>query len=92
MPTYRVEDMVCGHCVNAITRAVYAVDPSAEVAVNLGKHLVHIERTQADPAAFTEAIAAAGYGAVPMEQQQDASAGARTVGCCCGGGASTCGT
>lgn len=92
MLTYRVEDMVCGHCVNAITRAVHAVDPGADVVVDLGERVVRIGRTQAEPRAITEAIAVAGYRAAPLETPNGASATARTGGCCCCGGASSCGT
>ena len=34
MQVFRVDDMTCGHCVQAITRAVKAVDPEASVVVD----------------------------------------------------------
>ena len=35
MIEFRVEGMTCGHCVSAVTRAVKAVDPEANVRVDL---------------------------------------------------------
>ena len=32
-----VENMSCQHCVNAVTRALQALDPAAQVRVNLAK-------------------------------------------------------
>lgn len=36
----KVEGMTCGHCVKAVTKAVKARDPGAEVQVDLPAHLV----------------------------------------------------
>lgn len=58
----KVEGMSCGHCVGAVTRAVQAVDPQAEVKVDLAAGTVDA-RTGADPAAISGAITAAGYAA-----------------------------
>ncbi|MDH5211771.1 MAG: heavy-metal-associated domain-containing protein, partial [Betaproteobacteria bacterium] len=45
----RVEGMTCGHCVSAVTRAVKAVDPEAEVEVDLGRGRVRVAgRSTAD--------------------------------------------
>jgi len=60
----RVEGMTCGHCVSAVTRAVKAVDPEANVQVDLGSGRVRVEgRSSAD--ALGKAIADAGYPASP---------------------------
>lgn len=55
-----VDGMSCGHCVAAVTAAVKAVDPSAEVNVDLGARLVEAN-TQVDRAAVAKAITEAGY-------------------------------
>lgn len=60
MLRYQVEGMSCGHCVQAITRAVKAVDPAAEVAVDLGAGRVTVENSQ-KAEAIAGAIAQAGY-------------------------------
>lgn len=60
MLRYQVEGMSCGHCVQAITRAVKAVDPAAEVAVDLGAGRVTVQNSQ-KAEAIAGAIAQAGY-------------------------------
>jgi copper chaperone len=64
----RVEGMTCGHCVSAVTRAVKAVDPAAEVQVDLGTGKVRVDsRSSADTVG--KAIAEAGYPASPAGEQ-----------------------
>ena len=36
MQVFNVEGMSCGHCVKAITQAVQAKDPAADVQIDLG--------------------------------------------------------
>lgn len=72
MLRYAVEDMTCGHCVQAITGAVQGLDPAARVAVDLGAKTVEVE-TSASADAVTQAIRDAGYtpeatGAAPAEK------------------------
>jgi len=59
-----VEGMSCGHCVGAVTRAVQAVDPGAEVRVDLVAKSVEA-RTDADRDAVARAITDAGYAVQP---------------------------
>ena len=76
----RVEGMTCGHCVSAVTHAVKAVDPEANVQVDLGTGKVRVDgRSTAE--ALGKAIAEAGYPAAPAGAQAPA---ARTKGGCCG--------
>jgi copper chaperone len=88
MLTYRIDDMTCGRCVRAITGAIHAVDPGAEVAVDLPSHLVHVEPAQADAARLRQAIAGAGYTPVDATAPVQAAAErpARAGGCCGGRG------
>jgi copper chaperone len=65
MITFEVDDMTCGHCAAAITRAVKGVDSDASVEVDLDSHRVRIEPSRADEAALREAIREAGYTPVP---------------------------
>jgi len=75
----RVEGMTCGHCVSAVTRAVKAVDPEANVQVDLGTGKVRVDsRSSAD--ALGKAIAEAGYPASPAGGQ--APAAQKKGGCC----------
>lgn len=60
----KVDGMGCGHCIGAVTRAVQALDPTAEVRVDLQAGTVEAQ-TRADAQAVSQAIAAAGYGVRP---------------------------
>jgi len=94
MVTFEVNDMTCGHCVSTITKAVKALDPQAQVEVNLAAHRVTVDSASADQHSLQEAIAEAGFtpvDAAPAPQAKTAPA-ARTSGCCCeSGAASRCG-
>lgn len=60
MHKFQVEEMSCGHCVAAVTRAVQEVDPAAVVRVDLAAKRVEIDSAaQADR--LREAIVEAGY-------------------------------
>lgn len=60
----KVNDMTCGHCVGAVTKAVKELDPKAMVRVDLGTKQVSVE--SAKPAAeVIQALEEAGYPAVP---------------------------
>ena len=54
----RVEDMTCGHCEKAITRALDEALPGAPVRIDLKAHEVAVE---GDAAKAEEAIREAGY-------------------------------
>jgi copper chaperone len=56
----QVENMSCGHCVGAVTKAVQAIDPAAKVEVDLASKSVKIDSTSA-LAPLKSAIADAGY-------------------------------
>ncbi len=42
MQIVKVSGMTCGHCVRAITQAIHAGDPAAEVQVDLGAGEVRV--------------------------------------------------
>jgi copper chaperone len=52
--------MSCGHCVRAITEAVHAVDPAAQVSTDIPQHLVRVE-TQLSTEAVVQQLTQAGY-------------------------------
>jgi len=60
MQRYRVPDMSCGHCVQAITKAVKSVDPVAGVDTDLDSHEVKVD-SAADPELVMRALQQAGY-------------------------------
>lgn len=65
MISFEVNDMSCGHCVRAITQAVQAADPGAQVQVDLATHRVQVQPVAADAAVLRAAIEEAGYTAAP---------------------------
>ncbi len=52
--------MSCGHCVRAITEAVHAADPAAQVSADIPQHLVRVE-TQLSAEAIALQLTQAGY-------------------------------
>ena len=42
MTDFNVPDMTCDGCIQAITRAITAVDASAQVSADLGAHRVRV--------------------------------------------------
>jgi copper chaperone len=65
MISFEVQDMTCGHCASAITKAVQQVDREARIQVDLQRHRVDIEPRQADAQQLGDAIREAGYTPVP---------------------------
>lgn len=65
MLTFDVEGMTCGHCVEAVARAVKALDPAAEVKVDLPAGQV-LAQTRAEARAVAAAIEEAGYKVKPF--------------------------
>ena len=60
MLTLHVEGMSCGHCVRAVTEAIRALDPRAEVAIDLATGTVRAE-TGAEARAVAAAVEEEGY-------------------------------
>lgn len=61
MITFLVEDMSCAHCEATLRRALSALDPAAEVRVDLARHQVQMASAQVDCKQVEDAIRAAGY-------------------------------
>jgi copper chaperone len=66
MITFQVDDMSCGGCASAITRAVKAADKDAQVQVDLAAHRVQVTPATADAREIAEAIKDAGFTPVPL--------------------------
>jgi copper chaperone len=60
MFTLKVSGMTCGGCINAITRAVKAQDPQAQVQADLATQSVSLETTLT-PELVTQLLEGAGY-------------------------------
>ena len=82
MITFEVNDMTCGHCVSAISRAVAGVDDGAKVQIDLGTHRVQIEPTTATVRQLSDAIADAGYSPVVADGVSTIAAATKRSGCC----------
>lgn len=60
MFSFQVQGMSCGHCVQSVTKAVQAIDPKAQVQVDLATGDVRVE-SSVPKAAIAAAIGEAGY-------------------------------
>jgi copper chaperone len=59
--TYRVPDMSCGHCKQAVSQELLAVEGVESVDVDLETKLVVVQGTGLDDAQLRAAIEEAGY-------------------------------
>lgn len=57
---FTVDGMSCGHCVKAITQAIRALDPQAQVRVDLNERRVEVESDRSR-VALADAIRDEGY-------------------------------
>jgi len=55
-----IEKMACGGCVETVTKAIMAVDPSAKVSADTSKRMVSVDTT-ADLGRIEKALADVGY-------------------------------
>lgn len=60
MITLKVSGMTCGGCINAVTRAIQAQDPQAQVQVDLATQIVSLETSLSTERA-SELISDAGF-------------------------------
>ncbi len=65
MSDFHVEGMSCGHCINAVTEAIHALDPAAAVEVDLGTKRVHVQ-SELDRFVVQQALVDAGYQPTPI--------------------------
>ena len=56
----QVENMSCGHCVGSVTKAVQAIDPQAQVQIDLASKRVTVESTS-ELGAISAAVVDAGF-------------------------------
>ncbi len=60
MLSFEIPDMTCGHCVRAVTAAVKAADPAAELQIDLPTHRVQVQTT-VPREAVVQQLVEAGY-------------------------------
>jgi copper chaperone CopZ len=59
--TLHIEGMSCGHCLNAVNRALNALPGVRIDAVRIGRADVSYDETTTDPAQLVAAVGDAGY-------------------------------
>ncbi|MES2129788.1 MAG: heavy-metal-associated domain-containing protein [Pseudomonadota bacterium] len=64
MINLNIPTISCGHCVRAITEGVHALDPAAQVDVNIAARTAHISTTATQDAVIAK-LAQEGYPATP---------------------------
>lgn len=60
MLEFDLQSMTCGHCAGVVTQAVKAIDPDAEVGVDLPRHKVRVA-TKAPRETIAAALSEAGH-------------------------------
>lgn len=61
MIEFDVQDMTCGHCAATITQTVQALDPQAQVRIDLAAHRVAVDTTALSAEQLRAALEDAGY-------------------------------
>ncbi len=65
--TLHIEGMSCGHCLNAVSKALGAA-PGVEIgSVQIGRASVRYDEATTDPAKIAALVDEAGYRASPLE-------------------------
>jgi copper chaperone len=59
--TLHIEGMSCGHCVNAVSRALSVVPGVRVDAIQIGRADVSYDESTTDPSQLEAAVAEAGY-------------------------------
>jgi copper chaperone len=66
--TLHIEGMTCGHCLNAVSRALHGVEGAAVKSVQIGRAEVEVA-AETTAAALVAAVAAAGYRATAVARE-----------------------
>jgi copper chaperone len=80
MTELSVQNMTCGHCVSAVTRAVKSIDPEASVQIDLQSGRVRVGGCSS-AGELIKVLDEAGYPAAAAAAQP--SAAPKKGGCCC---------
>jgi copper chaperone CopZ len=63
--TLHIEGMSCGHCLNAVNKALAGVPGVETISVRIGRADLRYDEARSDPARIAQAISTAGYPATP---------------------------
>lgn len=61
-----IQGMSCGHCLNAVNRAISSLPGARAISVRIGRAEVEFDENLTSPERIAEAISAAGYPATPL--------------------------
>jgi len=61
-----IEGMSCGHCLNAVSKALGTLQGVQTESVQIGRASVRFDETVISPEAIAEAVSKAGYRATPV--------------------------
>ena len=67
--TLHIEGMSCGHCLNAVNKALAKLPGVETTSVRIGQADLRYDESQSDPARIAQAVSAAGYRATPSPEQ-----------------------
>lgn len=81
---FQVNDMSCGHCVSAITKALKAADKNATVQIDLAARRVQVDSSAAGAEELAKAIEDAGYRPTAIAPTGVVDDGSSGRGCGCG--------
>jgi copper chaperone CopZ len=69
--TLHITGMSCGHCLNAVSKALHS-KPGVQVdSVQMGRAVVSYDERIADPTAIENVVAEAGYSATAVPSERD---------------------
>jgi copper chaperone len=60
-----IDGMSCGHCLNAVNKALAGLPGVEAISVRIGRADLRYDEEQSDPARIAQAVSAAGYRATP---------------------------
>jgi copper chaperone len=63
--TLHIDGMSCGHCLNAVNKALAGLPGVEAISVRIGRADLRYDEEQSDPARIAQAVSAAGYRATP---------------------------
>lgn len=63
--TLHIEGMSCGHCLNAVNKALAGIPGVETISVRIGRADLRYDEAQSDPASIAKAVSTAGYSATP---------------------------
>jgi len=63
--TLHIEGMSCGHCLNAVNKALSALPGVRELSVRIGRADLQYDPNTIDPVRIAQVVSAAGYRATP---------------------------